>query len=311
MRYILKKLGTCLVTLLAVSFLSYAAFEMIGDPVASLLGTNASEEAEAALRAELGLDRPLPVRYGLWLLNCLRGDLGTSYSYRLPVNDIIGEKLVITLLLTIFGLILTVAVSIPLGTYSARKEGKKIDRFLTVLSQLLMAVPPFFVAVLLSIVCGLLLRLFTPGAFVSYKDSVPGFLYYMIFPAVSIALPRIAMTVKMLRTSILEEMNEDYIRTAYSRGHRRRSALEMHARKNALLPVVTFIASNTAEMLAGCIVIEQIFSVPGIGRLLMVSIANRDIPVVEAIVLILAVWVMLVHFVSDILSQVLDPRVSL
>ncbi len=306
-----KKLATLLITLFVLSFLAYAAFEMIGDPVNTILGTNATPESVAALRAELGLDRPLPVRYFEWLGHFITGDMGQSYIYRMPVNGMIGEKLVITLFLTLLGFVLTVLISLPLGAYSARNEGKSVDRFLTVFNQIVMALPPFFVAILLTILFGLVLRLFTPGSFVSYKDSLLQFLLYMIFPAVSIALPRIAMTEKMLRTSILEEMQKDYIRTAYSRGHSRQTALNAHAMKNAILPVVTFLAANVAEMLAGCIVIEQIFSVPGIGRLLMVSIANRDVPVVEAIVMILALWVMLVHFISDILSECLDPRVRL
>ncbi|MBP5153798.1 MAG: ABC transporter permease [Lachnospiraceae bacterium] len=311
MRYIGKKLLTLLATLLAVSFLSYAAFEMIGDPVATILGTNATPEAAAQLRADMGLDRPLPLRYGEWLWHFMGGDMGTSYIYRLPVREMIGEKLAVTLIMTLMAVILTVAVSVPAGAWLARREGRPVDKVFTVLNQILMAVPPFFVAVLLTVVFGLLLRVFTPGRFVPYTESWPLFLFYMIFPALSVALPRIAMTTKMLRASALEELGRDYILTAYSRGHSRRSALKAHALKNAMLPVVTFLAANAAEMLAGGIVIEQLFSVPGIGRLLLSSIGTRDIPVVEAIVLILAVWVMLIHLIGDILGQILDPRVRL
>ena len=311
MRYLLKKLLTLVVTLFVISFLSFAAFEMIGDPVNTILGTHATPEAAAELRAQLGLDRSLPVRYGEWILHFFAGDYGTSYIYRMPVREMISGKLGNTLVLVLLGVLMTVGIAIPLGTYTARKEGSAVDRFLTVFNQILMAVPPFFVAILLTLLFGLVLRIFTPGAFVSWSVSPWRFFLYMIFPALSLALPRVAMTVKMLRSSVLSEMNEDYIRTAYSRGHGRRSALKMHALRNALLPVVSFLAANVAEMLAGGIVIEQIFSVPGIGRLLMVSISNRDIPVVEAIVMILAIWVMLIHLIGDILSQVLDPRVRL
>lgn len=308
MKYAMKKLGTLLLTLLILSFLSYAAFEMIGDPVASILGSNATPEAVSQLRSAMGLDRPLVVRYLEWLGNFIKGDFGTSYIYNMSVNGMIGEKLVNTVLLTLMGFALTVLLSIPIGVYSARNEGKGVDRFLTVFNQIVMAIPAFFVAILLTIFFGLVLRVFTPGSFISYKEAPLRYFLYMLFPAVSIALPRIAMTVKMLRTSILEEMQRDYIRTAYSRGHSRQTALKAHALKNALIPVITFLAANAAEMLAGCIVIEQIFSVPGIGRLLMTSIANRDIPVVEAIVMILALWVMLVHFISEVLGETIDPR---
>ena len=308
MNFVLKKLATLLITLLVISFLAYAAFEMVGDPVSVILGTNATPEAVEALREELGLDRSLPVRYFTWLFSFLRGDMGRSYIYRIPVGDMIGEKLGLTVTLTLFGFALTLLFSIPLGVYSARREGSWVDRFLTVSNQIVMAVPAFFVAIILTVLFGVVLRFSTPGSFVSFSESPGRFLLNMLFPALSIAIPRTAMTAKMLRSSILGEMQKDYIRTAYSRGHNRQSALRAHALKNSLLPIIAFLASTAAEMLAGCIVIEQIFSLPGIGRLLMVSISNRDIPVVEAIVMILAVWVMVVHFVGEVVSEMLDPR---
>ena len=308
MKFVLKKLATLLITLLILSFLAYAAFEMVGDPVGMILGTNATPEAEAALREELGLNRSLPVRYFDWLFHFVKGDMGTSYIYRISVNEMIGEKLGLTVILTLFGFGLTLLMSIPLGVYSARREGSFADRALTVSNQIVMAIPAFFVAILLTVIFGVLLRLFTPGSFVSFNESPGRFFLYMLFPALSVAIPRTAMAAKMLRSSILGEMQKDYVRTAFSRGHNRRSALRAHALKNALLPIVAFLATTAAEMLAGCIVIEQIFSLPGVGRLLMVSISNRDIPVVEAIVMILAVWVMVVHFIGEVVSEMLDPR---
>ena len=308
MNFVVKKLATLLLTLLAVSFLAYAAFEMVGDPVNVILGTNATPEAVAALKEELGLNEPLPVRYLSWLGSFIKGDFGRSYIYRIPVREMLGEKLGITITLTLMGFALTLLFAIPLGVISARMEGSWIDRFLTVNNQIVMAVPAFFVAILLTILFGVVLRIFTPGTFRSFNASPSGFLFYMLFPALSIAVPRTAMTAKMLRSSILGEMQKDYVRTAYSRGHNRQTALKAHALKNAILPVITFLATGLAEMLAGCIVIEQIFSIPGIGRLLMVSINTRDIPVVEAIVVILAIWVMVVHFISEILNEMMDPR---
>ncbi len=308
MNFVLKKLTTLLITLLILSFLAYAAFEMVGDPVPLILGTHATPEAAAALREELGLTRSLPVRYFDWLLSFIRGDMGTSYIYRISVREMIGTKLGLTVTLTLFGFALTLLFSIPLGVYSARREGSWADRVLTVSNQIIMAIPAFFVGIILTVLFGVLLRLFTPGSFVSFSESPGQFLLYMLFPALSIAIPRTAMTAKMLRSSILGEMQKDYVRTAYSRGHNRQTALKAHALKNSLLPIIAFLASTVAEMLAGCIVIEQIFSLPGIGRLLMVSISNRDIPVVEAIVMILAVWVMVVHFIGEVVSEMLDPR---
>ena len=308
MNFVLKKLATLLITLLVLSFLAYAAFEMVGDPVNLILGTNATPEAAEALREELGLNRSLPVRYFDWLFRFIRGDMGKSYIYRIPVRDMIGEKLGLTVTLTLLGFALTLLFSIPLGVYSARREGSWADRFLTVSNQIVMAIPAFFVAIILTVLFGVVLRFFTPGSFVPFSESPGRFFLYMLFPAISIAIPRTAMTAKMLRSSILGEMQKDYVRTAYSRGHNRQTALRAHALKNSLLPIIAFLAATVAEMLAGCIVIEQIFSLPGIGRLLMVSISNRDIPVVEAIVMILAVWVMVVHFIGEVVSEMLDPR---
>ena len=311
MKYIFKKLCTLIITLFIVSLLAFCAFQLIGDPTSAMLGTSATPERIAELQHELGFDRPLLVRYGEWLICFLHGDMGTSYSYNLPVADMVGQKLPYTFLLTVMAFILTVVVSIPLGIMTARREGGLFDRIMTVLDQIVMSIPSFFIGILLTCIFGLMLHVFQPGRFdAAQKDPVQLFVY-MLFPALSIAIPRIAMTVKMLRSSILEQMGQDYIRTAYSRGHDRDGVLWGHALRNALIPVVTFVAVSVAEMVAGSIVVEQIFSVPGIGRLLLTSIGSRDFPVVQAIVVILALWVVVVNFIADVLYQYIDPRIRL
>ncbi len=311
MKYILKKLCTLIITLFIVSLLAFCAFQLIGDPTSSMLGTNATPERVAALQHELGFDRPILVRYGEWLVHFVQGDMGTSYSYHLPVAEMVGQKLPYTFLLTVMAFILTVIVSIPLGILTARREGGIFDRIMTVLDQVVMAVPSFFIGILLTCVFGLVLHVFRPGSFDAVQNDPVQLLVYMLFPALSIAIPRIAMTVKMLRSSILEQMSQDYIRTAYSRGNDRDGVLWSHALRNALIPVVTFVAVSVAEMVAGSIVVEQIFSVPGIGRLLLTSIGSRDFPVVQAIVVILALWVVVVNFIADVLYQYIDPRIRL
>ena len=158
---------------------------------------------------------------------------------------------------------------------------------------------------------GTLLNVFSTGNFVSYTESWGGFLAYLILPAFSIAIPRIAMTVKMLRTSILDQMGRDYVRTARSRGNRRSVILARHVLKNALIPVITFLAVSAAEIMTGSIIIEQIFAIPGISRLLLASISNRDFPVVQAIVVIIAAWIVIVNFIADLLYQLVDPRIRL
>lgn len=309
MRYCLKKGCTLIITLLLISILVFLAFQMIpGDPVTKLLGTEATPEAVAALRAELGLDQPLPVRYWNWLTGFLRGDMGISYSYSLSVGDMIAEKLPTTALLTAMSFLITVVLSIPLGILAGSIRNPVLDKLVIVVDQFFMSVPAFFVGVLFCYFFGILLRVFVPGNFIALSDDFAGCLFYLLFPAISIALPRTAMTVKMLRSTIRAELGQDYVRTAVSRGAARSHILQSHVLRNALIPTIAFLAVSAAEIMTGTIIIEQVFSLPGLGRLLMASIGNRDIPVVQAIVLIFAAWIVVVHFIADLLYQLVDPR---
>ena len=312
MKQLIKKIIALIITLFIVSLLAFLAFQIIsGDPATRMLGTEATPEALAALRSELGLDRPVLVRYWDWLAGALRGDFGISYNYKMPVTEMLADKLPITALLTLLSFAFTVVLSIPLGILAGSIRNKVLDRIFTILDQIVMSVPAFFIGIIVCSVCGLTLRLFTPGEFVSYRESWSACVAYLVFPALSIAIPRIAMTVKMLRGSILDELGRDYIRTAQSRGNSRGAILSRHALKNALLPVITFFAISMAEIMTGSIIIEQVFTVPGIGRLLLTSINNRDYPVVQAIVVILAAWIVIVNFVADLLYQLVDPRIRL
>ena len=312
MRYILRKVLTLIITLFIVSLLAFLAFQVIpGSPATDMLGTNATPEKVAALEAELGLDDPVLLRYGRWAADFVRGDWGQSYSYDLPVKDMVLEKLPATAALVLLAFAITVAASFPLGIAAARREGSLLDRVITVLNQICMSVPPVFVGILLCFLFGITLRVSVPGNFVSFQDSPGQFFLYMLFPALSVALSRIAMTVKMLRSSILDEMNKDYIRTAFSRGRTRADALRLHALRNAIIPVIAFLAVTAAELVAGSIVVEQVFTVPGLGRLLLASIANRDFPVAQAVVILLAAWVVVVNFIADILYQYMDPRIRI
>ncbi len=309
MKSILKKTLALIITLFLVSLLAFLAFQIIpGDPTTKMLGTEATPEAVAALRAELGLDKPALVRYFSWLWNFVRGDMGTSFSYKLPVAQMIGEKLPITALLTSLSFVFTVIFSIPLGTLAGSIRSSLGDKTMVVSNQLFMSIPAFFLGMLVCYVCGLLLRLFIPGAFVPYEQDFWGCLSYLVFPALSIAIPRIAMTVKMLRGSIQKELSREYVVTAQSRGCSRWEILFGHVLRNALLPVITFLAVSMAEILTGSIIIEQVFTIPGIGRLLLASISNRDFPVVQGIVVILAAWIVIVNFLADMINRLLDPR---
>lgn len=312
MKYIVKKLFALIITLLIVSFLAFLAFSIIpGDPTSKILGMDATPEQIAALRAELGLDRPVLARYWEWLTNFIRGDLGTSYNYNLPVSQMLADKLPVTAVLTLISFVFTVALAIPLGIMAGSIRSKVLDHIFTAVDQIFMSIPQFFIGIIMCFVLGLTFRLFVPGEFVSYTQSWSKFLYYLIFPALAIAIPRIAMTAKMLRGSIRNELKRDYVRTAQSRGNPRRAILSRHVVRNAMIPVITFLAISMAEIMTGTIVVEQVFTIPGIGRLLISSISNRDFPVVQAIVVIMAAWIVLVNFLADIINQFVDPRIRL
>lgn len=312
MRYILKKLALLIATLLIISFLVFMAFQLIpGDPVSQMLGTEYTESRAASLRAELGLDAPVIARYFKWLAGFVTGDLGISYSYKTPVSELLGGKIAVTALLTLFSFVLVIVISIPLGLLIARFQGGIFDRIMVVLNQITMSIPPFFIGIIFTCIFGFFFKLFTPGNYVSYHDSVAGFIGYIFFPALAIALPKSAMTIKLLRRSIVSELHEDYVRTAYSRGNSRASVLQNHVLRNAIIPVVTFLAMTLADIVAGSIIIEQVFTIPGIGRMLLLSISNRDYPVVQAIVVMIAFVVVFMNFLADVAYQYIDPRIRL
>ena len=312
MKNIAKKIGMMLLTMVIVSFFAFLAFQVIpGDPTTKLLGSDATAEAVAAMRAELGLDRPFFTRYFEWVLHAVQGDFGSSYIYAMPVSQLLDGKLGVTALLTGIAFVMIVVVSLPVGLFAASRPGGWLDRFLTMLGQVVMAVPPFFTGLLFTWVFSLMLGWFVHGKFPGFGQDAVGSLWYLLFPAMALALPRIAMTVRMLRSTILSEMNKDYVRTAISRGNDWGMVLRRHVLKNSLVPVVTFLAQTMAEIVAGSIVVEQVFAVPGLGRLLMASISNRDYPVVQVIVVILALWVVLAGTLADVVNRRIDPRLNL
>ncbi|MBR0417383.1 MAG: ABC transporter permease [Firmicutes bacterium] len=310
MKFAAKKLTNLIITVILVSFLTFCAFQVIGDPVARMLGAEATPEKVAQLREELGFNRPVMTRYLEWAGNFLRGDMGISYSYKLPVSDMVIPKLGVTVALTLMAFVMTCVLSITIGLYQVRLKSPAVDRAMTVVNQIVMSIPPFFIGILLTCLFGLVFHLFTPGYYVSFRESPAGFFGYLFFPALSIAIPKISQSVKMLRSRTGEELEKDYIRTAFSRGMNTGAAVNYHALHNAIIPVISFLAVSLAEMLASCIIIEQIFSIPGIGRLMLSSISSRDFTVVLAIVVILVLWVIIVNFIADMIYPLIDPRIK-
>lgn len=317
MKYLVKKILTLIMTLFLVSVLTFLAFQIIpGDVVTSILGTEATPERVEALRAELGLNDPPVIRYLHWVGNVLKGDFGVSYRYSknmnqmMPVAELIGEKLPVTLWVAAIATALILVVSIPLGVIWARTGNQFLDVFFGVTTQAAMAVPSFFLGILVTFFFGIILKWFAPGGYVPYGEDFGGFLKYLFYPALSIAIPKIAMTVRFLRNSMLTESRADYVRTAYSKGCTENRVAYGHILRNALMPVITFVGMIIAEIVAGSIVIEQVFSLPGVGRLLISSISTRDFPVVEILILYITFVVIFVYFLVDLLYRVIDPRIS-
>ncbi|SFP53920.1 peptide/nickel transport system permease protein [Butyrivibrio proteoclasticus] len=312
MKYIIKKFFSTIVTLVVVSLCVFLAFNVIpGDPALRKLGTEASQELIEQTRQQMGLNDPLLVRYVRWFTSFLHGDMGTSYNYNVPVAGMIIDKIPITLTMAVMSFLLTILVSIPLGIATAKHENGLLDKTITITNQIIMAIPPFFSGILITFIFGMIFKLFTPGGFVSYTEDMSKFIRYLIFPSVAIALPKIAMTVKMLRSSLLDEAEKDYTRTAYSRGNNTSGVLYRHVLKNAMIPVITFLGMLLADMVAGSIVIEQVFSIPGISRILLASISNRDYPVVQAIIMGISAIVIVINLFVDIIYRIIDPRIEI
>ena len=317
MKYFGKKFITLIMTLFIVSVAAFIAFQIIpGDVVTSILGTESTPEREAQLREELGLNKPPVQRYFSWMGGVLQGDLGVSYRYSknmnemMPVAELIGDKLPVTLCLAAISLVLIIVISIPLGVFWARSKSKVLDVVMGIGTQTAMAIPAFFLGILVTYFFGIFLKWFVPGGYVSYQKDFWGFLGYLLFPAISIAIPKIAMTARFLRNSMLTEMDADYVRTAYSKGCSKRRVMYGHVLRNAMMPVVTFLGMIIAEIIAGSIVVEQVFGLPGVGRLLISSVSTRDFPVVQILILYITFVVIFVYFLVDILYRVIDPRIS-
>lgn len=310
MNYILKKLAAMLITLFLVSLFAFMAFQIIpGDSVVASLGTSATPEAVEALREQLGLNENVALRYFSWLKGAITGDFGNSFQYNIPVNSLIKDRLPVTLWLALLSIVFILIFSIPLGIGAAKKEGGFADRVITFMTHLAMAIPPFFLGIILTLVFGLLLKWFVPGNYISYTEDFGKFIGYLICPALAIAIPKTAMVIKYLRSSIVRQLHLDYVRTARSKGHTERVILYRHVLKNAFIPVLTFLAIITADVMAGSIIIEQVFGLPGLGRTLVTAISGRDYPIVQIIILYIAAVVILSNFLVDILYQWIDPRV--
>jgi peptide/nickel transport system permease protein len=310
MKFYVKKFVTLLLTVFLVSVLTFLAFNVIpGDPALLILGTSATPQSLAALHAKLGLNTPLPLRYVHWLGGLLRGDLGLSLQYSRPVSSLIAARIPVTGTLALFALVLIAVFSVPTGVLSVRLRGTAAGRVLDTATLMNLSLPGFFVGILFIWVFGLILHLFRPDGFVSWQESPAGFFGYLFFPALAVALPNIAVVAKFLRSSILAELSADYVRTARGKGLKGNAILYRHVLKNAMIPAITVFGMTVAEVFSGSILIEQVFGIPGLGRLLVSSIQQRDFPLLESLSVYLALLVVAANFAADLLMQAADPRI--
>ena len=313
MGFILRRLWIGVLTLFLVSILSFAAFRLIpGDAALLSLGTEATEGQLTTLRAEMGLDRSFPRQYVLWLRNFLSGNLGYSARFRgASISEMIMERLSVTFNLAGLSFIFILLIAVPVSLLSVKKEHSAADRVVTTLTAMGISVPGFFLGILFIWIFGLILRLFIPGAYVSFEENRAAFYAYLVFPALTIAIPNAALLIKFLRASIFREFRGDYTRTARGKGADQNHVLCRHVLKNACLPAVTLLGMICAEIFSGSIVVEQVFGIPGIGRLLIASITARDYPMIGAIMTHIAFIVILANTLADIALQIIDPRIRM
>lgn len=307
--YLTKRLLIALVTLAVASVVVFSMLEIVpGDPARVMLGMNATPEAVQALRDQMGLDQPLLVRYLDWIGRLLTFDLGTSYTYNVPVRDLVAERVVVSLPLALMALALSTLIAIPVGIFSAERRGRMADTISMGAAQLGVAVPNFWFALLLIYVFAVWLRMVPAGGFPGWSAGVGPALKSLILPAIALALPQAAILSRVTRAAMLEVLGEDYIRTARAKGMPRNVVLWRHALRNALIPVLTILGLQFAFLLAGTIIIENVFYLPGLGRLIFQAITQRDLIVVESVVMLLVAVVVVVNLLVDLSYAIVDPR---
>lgn len=306
--FILGRLVSLVLSLIAASIVIFLVLEVVpGDPAQFMLGLNATPEATAALRTALGLDGPLLERYVTWILGLLHGDFGISYTYKVPVAKLIGDRIWISLPLALFALALSTLIAFPVGILAAVKRNSPTDVGIMGATQVGLALPNFWFAMLLVLLFSITLRWFSAGGFPGWQDPLLA-LKALTLPAVALALPQASILARVMRSSLLDTLGEDYIRSARAKGLSQGQTLWRHALRNALIPVLTIIGLQFSFLLAGAIIIENVFFLPGLGRLVFQGITSRDLIVVKSVVMLLVFAVILVTFLVDITYALVDPR---
>ena len=309
--FLIKRLSTFVATLLAASVLIFMVQGVLpGNAAQVMLGESATPESVAALSAKLGLDQTAPVRYGRWVEGLLTGDLGNSVSYDVSVADLIAERLAVTAPLALMAMLLTTVIALVLGIYAASHHDQAGDVGVMAASQLGIAIPNFWFAILLILVFAVKLQWFSAGGFSGWADDPWQAFKALVLPAVALAVVQAAILARITRSAVLDVLREDFVRTARAKGLSRRRVLWRHVLRNAFVPVLTVMGLQFASLLTGTVVIENVFSLPGLGRLIFQAISNRDILVVQNVVMLLAASVIVINFVVDVLYAVIDPRLK-
>jgi peptide/nickel transport system permease protein len=307
--FLAGRLLSLLASLAVASAVIFALTEVVpGDPAAFMLGLNADPEAVEALRAEMGLDRPAPVRYLDWVGGMLRGDLGTSHTYRTPVAEMVADRLWVSLPLALYALALSTLIAIPVGVLAAARRGQGTDMAVMGSTQLGVAVPNFWFAMILVLVFAVQLGWFSAGGFPGWGGGPLPALKALTLPAIALALPQAAILARVMRSSLIDMLNEDFIRTARAKGLTRSQVLWRHGFRNALIPVLTILGLQFSFLIAGGIIIEQVFYIPGLGRLIFQAISSRDLITVQGVVMLLVFAVIVVTFLVDVAYAAVDPR---
>lgn len=311
MQYVARRLVMALLSLWLVTLVTFLVLRVIpGNPATIIVGTEGSAEAIAAIERQLGLDRPLPVQYVEWLGSVLLGDLGVSFRFGRPVRELIWERLPVTLSVAAMAMIIALLVAVPLGAWAATRHNSLADYFTLVFAQLGLAVPFFWLGILGILLFGLRLGWLPTGGYVGWTVDPWSALKHLALPSVTLAMVLMAALTRMTRASMLDVLYQDYIRTAHAKGLPSRRVFARHALKNALLPVVTVAGLQVANLLAGSIIVEQVFSLPGLGRLVLFAVSNRDWPLIQGLVLFIAALVVLINLLVDLLYRYLDPRIA-
>jgi peptide/nickel transport system permease protein len=307
--FLLRRILGFAATLFVAALIIFLLLDLLpGDPARFILGINASPEAVAALRAQMGLDAPAHERFLGWVLGTLGGDFGQSHTQRLPVADLIGERMAVTLPLSLFAMVVSVVIGLPVGILAAMRRGKATDTALMVLAQTGVAVPNFWFGMLLTLLFAVTLRWLPTGGFVPWQEDPVAALRGFVLPGLALALPQASILARVMRTALVDMAEQDFIRTARAKGMTKDQAIWRHGVRNALLPVLTILGLQFAYLVAGTIIVENVFYLPGLGRLIFTAISERDLVLVRGATLVLVVVTAATMLAVDLCYALVDPR---